>query len=100
MVRITNGLNTIEVSRGAYNTIFSKQGFSIVDEPEKPVDVNPDGSDGMFDEDAFVEEIMEKPISQWTGSEVKKFASIKGVDISGTKNVNEAKERIKSFLSM
>ena len=37
---------------------------------------------------------MEKPISEWVASEVKRFAKIKGIDISGTKNANEAKDII------
>ena len=32
-------------------------------------------------------------------AEVKKYAEIKGIDISGTKNVNEAKEIIKASLA-
>ena len=45
-----------------------------------------------------MEEILEKPISQWSKGEVKRFAAIKKIDISGTKNANEAKEIIKSFI--
>ena len=45
-----------------------------------------------------MEEILEKPISQWNKDEVKRFAGIKEIDITGTKNANEAKEIIKSFL--
>ena len=50
------------------------------------------------EDDIFVEEILEKPISQWNKEEVKRFAAIKEIDISGTKNANEAKEIIKSFI--
>jgi hypothetical protein len=35
---------------------------------------------------------------QWTKAEVKEFARANGIDISGTKNVNEAKEIIKQFI--
>ena len=50
------------------------------------------------EDEIFVEEILEKPISQWNKDEVKRFAAIKEIDISGTKNANEAKEIIKSFI--
>ena len=50
------------------------------------------------EDDIFVEEILEKPISQWNKEEVKRFAAIKEIDISGTKNANEAKEIMKSFI--
>ena len=54
---------------------------------------------GKTEDELFIEAVSEKPISQWSKDEVKRFASIKGVDIAGTKNVNEAKEIIKGFLS-
>lgn len=100
MVKITNGSSIFEVTRGAYESIYKKQGYVPVDEkkelvqepevPQKP-DVNED--------DLFVEEMLEKPIGSWNGKEVKRFAEIKGIDISGTKNANEAKEIIKDFLA-
>ena len=82
MVKITNGVNVFEVTRGAFDGIYSRQGYTI----EKTED------------EIFVEEILEKPISQWDKDEVKRFAGIKEIDITGTRNVNEAKEIIKSFL--
>ena len=98
MVKITNGVNVFEVTRGAFDGIYSRQGYKLVDEkaeakaPEAPV--TPEKSE----DDIFVEEILEKPISQWNKEEVKRFAAIKEIDISGTKNANEAKEIIKSFI--
>ena len=99
MIKITNGVNVFEVTRGAFDGIYSRQGYTVVDEkadgakaakapkvPEKSED------------EIFVEEILEKPISQWNKDEVKRFAGIKEIDITGTKNANEAKEIIKSFI--
>lgn len=98
MVKITNGVNVFEVTKGAFDGIYSRQGYRLVDEkaevkaPETPT--APEKSE----DDIFVEEILEKPISQWNKEEVKRFAAIKEIDISGTKNANEAKEIIKSFI--
>ena len=98
MVKITNGVNVFEVTRGAFDGIYSRQGYKLIDEkveakaPEAPT--APEKSE----DEIFVEEILEKPISQWNKDEVKHFAAIKGIDISGTKNANEAKEIIKSFI--
>ena len=97
MVKITNGVNVFEVTRGAFDGIYSRQGYKLVDEkaeakaPEAP-------ALEKSEDDIFVEEILEKPISQWNKEEVKRFAAIKEIDISGTKNANEAKEIIKSFI--
>lgn len=96
MVKITNGVNVFEVTCGAFDGIFSRQGYTIVDEKKE---VNEVKVPEKTEDEKFVDEIVEKPISQWSKDEVKRFASIKGVDITGTKNVNEAKEVIKGFLS-
>ena len=45
-----------------------------------------------------MDEVQEKPISQWNKEEVKRFAALKNIDISGTKNAGEAKNIIKEFL--
>ena len=95
MVKITNGVNVFEVTCGAFDGIFSRQGYTIVDEKKE---VNEVKVPEKTEDEKFVDEIVEKPISQWSKDEVKRFASIKGVDIAGTKNVNEAKEIIKSFI--
>ena len=34
MVKITNFVNTFEVTQGAYDDIFKKQGFELVEEKE------------------------------------------------------------------
>lgn len=98
MVKITNGVNVFEVTRGAFDGIYSRQGYTIMDENKKAeapaVPVVPEKTE----DEIFVEEILEKPISQWNKEEVKRFAAIKEIDISGTKNANEAKEIIKSFI--
>lgn len=100
MVKITNGTNVFEVTHGAYESIYKKQGYVRVDEkvetvqkPEVPQEPE------VNEDDLFVEELLEKPIGNWKGQEVKRFAEIKGIDISGTKNANEAKEIIKAFLA-
>lgn len=104
MVKITNGKDVFEVTEGAFEGIFIHQGFVkvdgkkdnpevIIDEVEIPV---VDAADEFDDESEEVEN--EKPVSQWTKAEVKEFAKANGIDISGTKNVNEAKEIIKQFI--
>lgn len=97
MVKITNGVNVFEVTKGAFDEIYSRQGYVLVNDGT-PKQEAPAVKDKTEDE-LFIEAVSEKPISQWSKDEVKRFASIKGVDIAGTKNVNEAKEIIKGFLS-
>lgn len=97
MIKITNGKNVFEVTRGAFDGIYSRQGYVILDE-NKPAEQNDNKVPEKTDDEKFVDEIVEKPLSQWNKDEVKKFAALKSIDISGTKNAGEAKELIKQFL--
>lgn len=100
MVKITNGVNVFEVTRGAFDGIYSRQGYAIMNEKAAKDAKTPEAHKILekTEDDIFVEEILEKPISQWNKDEVKRFAGIKEIDITGTKNANEAKAIIKSFL--
>ena len=101
MVTIKNGNNIHVVTEGAYKEIFSRLGYEIISDKEEvsietPIDVD---DNTMSEEDIeFILGIEEKPISQWSKTEVKKYAELKRIDITGTKNVNEAKAIIKEFL--
>lgn len=97
MVKITNGVNVFEVSNGAFEGIYSKQGYRKVDGSKVATPVFPVEPEKTEDE-LFVENIIEKPLSQWNKDEVKRFAELKSIDITGTKNAGEAKELIKEFL--
>ena len=99
MVKITNGVNVYEVTKGAFDGIYSRQGYRKVEEqPAEDATPEEDNVPVRDEAEAFCAEILEKPIGQWSKDEVKKFAEIKSIDITGTKNANEAKERIKAFL--
>ena len=99
MVKITNGVNVYEVTRGAFDGIFSRQGYTIVDgAPEKQVAAETPQEPEKTEDELFLDEVQEKPISQWNKEEVKRFAALKNIDISGTKNAGEAKNIIKEFL--
>jgi hypothetical protein len=95
MVKITNGINVFEVTKGAFDEIYSRQGYRLVDEIKK---VQEDKIPGKTEDELFTEGIIEKPLSQWNKGEIKRFAELNDIDITGTKNAGEAKERIKEFL--
>lgn len=101
MVKITNGTNVFEVTDGAYNSIYRHQGYQVIgDKAEQEfVPEKPDEPTKTADE-IFIEELQEKPISQWNKDEVKRYAAIKDIDIKGTKSVNDAKEVIKAAMAV
>ena len=99
MVKITNYVNTFEVTQGAYDDIFKKQGFDLVEEDkEETIKEEATGKDYISEEEAYIDELMEKPISQWNKEEVKTYASLKNIDISNTKNIGEARNIIKQSI--
>lgn len=97
MVDITNLVNTYSVTKGAYEDIFKTQGFRPV-EKEKEDKKETVEETKKTNEEAYIEELMEKPISQWNKEEVKTYASLKNVDISNTKNIGEARNIIKQSI--
>ena len=96
MVTITNGKEVFSVTKGAFESIYKKQGFKIAKaKKEKPVEEKTKHNE-LTDEE-FVEKLDEKPLNSWSKVEVKRFASIFGIDISATKNINEARDLIRDF---
>lgn len=121
MVKISNGEVTQIVSRGAYESQYKKLGFEIVGshkvaktekkaaEPEKVVntpapaagDVDDEDIDGdeNSDEDADdFEELLEKPLSQWSNEELKAFVNAKGIDTASAKKTSEVRSLVKKYL--
>lgn len=102
MVKITNGISVFEVTEGAFESIYSKQGFDKVDE-EKKVNVtvkneHAKGNEKSEDE-KFLETIVEKPIGQWTKDETAKFVELNDIDTDGATKLSEVKEIVKEFLA-
>lgn len=100
MVKITNGVNVFEVTDGAYESIYRHQGYQIIGNKVEKAFV-PERSDEPTKtaDEIFIEELQEKPISQWNKDEVKRYAAIKDIDIKGTKSANDAKEVIKMSMA-
>lgn len=105
LIKITDGVKSITVTQGAYEGIYKNLGFEPADKVEEEVKVDPkekgkegQKDDGKSENEIFAEELLEKPISEWSKDEVKRFAEIKEIDISETKNPGQAKEVIGAWL--
>lgn len=87
MVIITNGRHNITVTRGAYNGVWKSLGYRMV------------GGEKGAEKDTAPKPYHEpdKPIAQWSNIELKMYAEYYGVDLKGTKNASQARERIKAF---
>ena len=104
MIKITNGKEQFEISKGAFPQ-FATQGYHIISDGGKPVKNEkvepPKNEENNADSGDISQKILdleEKPIGQWSKDEVKTYAEYRGIDLKGTKNVNEAKELIKQYL--
>lgn len=98
MVKITNGKNVFEVTSGAYENIYKHQGYQVIGKNEDTDFVPENTGETKTADEMFIEELREKPISQWNKDEVKRYAAIMDIDIKGTKSVNDAKEIIKAAM--
>ena len=96
MVLITNGVNKFWVTKGAFDGVYFKQGYTIENDKKVAATVKMPSPKSL--DEKFLEEVEEKPLSQWSKDEVKKFAALKDIDLSGTKNIDEAKALIKDFM--
>lgn len=98
MVKVTNGIETFTIPEGAMavykNMGFRKVGENKITNKEKPVKAEKPKENNK----SILEEIEEKPISQWNQEEVKEFAAAKGYDVSEAKSLKQAKAIIKKAL--
>ena len=107
MITVSNGIDTFTITKGAF-PVYKTMGFKVIgeqhnvneniesvhDEEEDSLNIVDDSE--ISDEDAsFLSAIEEKPISQWSSIEVKKYASLNDIDISRAKNLKEGKAIIK-----
>lgn len=97
MIKITNGVNVFEVTKGAFDGIYSRQGYKVFEDVNT---ITEDKEPVKSEDELFLDEIIEKPISQWSKEEVKRFAALNSIDIAGTRSANEAKTIIKEFIEL
>lgn len=124
MVTITNGVRTFRITAGAVK-VYKSMGFHVVDDTElEGMDVEDheeedtgtshytsrkeDANVGVSeeqehevevdDDSAFIEELLEKPLSQWSSEEVKDFVRIKNIDTTGAQKLSQVRGIIKNYL--
>lgn len=115
MVTISNGRIKHEVTIGAYNTIYKGLGFHIVGakhnrevKKEEKVVENTQANEASVEtigvpveeseEKSWVEDLLEKPISQWSKEETANFVKEKGIDTSSAHKLGEVKDIIKRWI--
>lgn len=88
----------IKVSRKAYENIFKKKGYVLVDDDGNRIETE-QAHDKMLNESDFeAEEVQQKvdeiPISEMNSTQLKQFAKEHDIDTSSASNVKEARRII------
>ena len=95
MIKITDGREVFEVTKGAFETVFKNQGWQIVNENViEPVLEQK----ALTEDEKFEIEVVEKPIASWSKEELKRFADLKGISLEGVHSTNEVREIIKNYI--
>lgn len=81
---ITDGRITLNVSKGAYNTIYAKVGFSPVPTTKAPLeDMHKDKS---TEADKEITELEETPLEDMSFEQLKTYAKHLGINANGFKS--------------
>lgn len=100
LVRVIGlGGNIKVVPESIFRSSLSKMGYRLY-EKSKPVEKDPEGNlGGEADNAGNMEDVESVPLSEMNGSQVKKYAELKGIDVSEAKSTKEAKEIIREWLN-
>lgn len=99
MVKITNGVKTFIVSKGAFNSLYKAMGYSIIDglggvhsSPNSDMDIPGEQHSSIQDDDDTY--IGVDDLNRMSFKELKELAEDYDIDISGISN----KEALKNIL--
>ena len=121
MVDITNGINIITVAKGAFDGIYKHQGYTLVHDYASSIQVKPseniksednnyidetkglknnsqEETDKADDSESLENELLEKPIGQWSQEELREYAEENGISLEGVTKAKEARNIIKNFI--
>ena len=86
-MKITNGKDIFDVTRGAFENNYRRLGFVPFVESVN-TDALDDALHDMTNDEAFIADIREKPIAQWSNDELRRYAKLVGVNPK-SKNLRE-----------
>lgn len=110
MITITNGINTLHVTEGAFKALFEPEGWrkgkaeKKAAEEEKTAESNdlpplkPEDLVNEEEDDEEEDEEVETPISEMTINELKAYAEEHDIDISEARNKNQLRHIIEEAM--
>lgn len=108
MVKITNGAVVLEVSKGAFENVYKKQGYEIFkgnlseaqkrhEKQEKQVEKQVEAETKTSH--VTPEEFSDKPLSEWKKADILEYCRVNNFDISKATNIREAREILKKHIN-
>ena len=93
MIKITNGRETLDVSRGAYKALYKSAGFACV-HPEQ------EAHDGVYGADNAAIPLSERPLMDMSADELKAYATELGIDHEHTRTKKDMQALIREHLQV
>lgn len=88
------GQKFIKVSKQSYENIFKNKGYRIVEEEKQKLKSEVKNEEQVTEEHTENDELETTPISEMNREQLMEFAEKHNIDMSGVKNVGEARRRI------
>lgn len=100
MVIAVRGKNVVKVSRKAYETMFKKRGYRILDEKPEQDRLNVDFEEESEEQEQeeHEQEIETIPISEMNKEQLAEYAKEHNIDTSSARNVREARQIIQKAI--
>lgn len=94
MIKIKRGTHELEVTQGAFKSIFAPAGYTVVEQPAKAQETPEDDEELELEEEE--QDLSEKPLSEMSFNELKEYAEQLGIQTSGMRTHRQLKQAIQA----
>lgn len=94
MIKIKRGTHELEVTQGAFKSIYAPAGYTAVAQPVEMPETFDEVEEPEFEEEE--PELAEKPLSEMNFNELKEYAAQLGIQTSGMRTRRELKQAIQA----
>lgn len=105
MVTIRRGGHICKVSASAYNKIYKPKGYIVIN-TDATMQTKPQIDDGIYseendiaEEDVTADDVETIPISEMNQEQLREFAKIHDIDLSGIKKLSEARRIVREAMA-
>lgn len=88
MIDITDGTHEFDVTNGAFEDIFKKQGY---------IEAIEDETASKSELEAQVDSLDDKPVSMWTKQELKAYCEAHNISLDDVTSTDEVRKRVLEY---